>query len=176
VVEGVRPEVTASPALSLTYRPGDGRIRGRKVAILVARGVHGPSLARAQAILSKAGAVVRRLAARLNGLETADGETVEPDATFETMPSVLFDAVVVPDGDPAADELISLGHAREFLRDQFRHGKPILILGAGERVVAEAGVPTNDGSDWALVRDLDAFVDAIGKHRNWDRPTDPPRV
>ncbi len=42
--------------------------------------------------------------------------------------------------------------------------------------MAEAGVPTNDGSDWALVRDLDAFVGAIGKHRNWDRPTDPPRV
>jgi catalase len=58
VVEGVRPEVTASPALSLTYRPGDGRIRGRKVAILVARGAHGPSLARAQTTLSKAGAVV----------------------------------------------------------------------------------------------------------------------
>jgi catalase len=176
VVEPVRSEVTASPALSLTYRPGDGSIRGRKVAILAAGGVHGPSLARAQTTLSKAGAVVRLLAARLGSLETADGETVEPDATFETMPSVLFDAVLVPDGDAAADELISLGHAREFLRDQFRHGKPIVMLGAGERVVAEAGVPTDDPSDWALVRDLDAFVGAIGKHRNWDRPTDPPRV
>jgi catalase len=176
VMPAARPEVTASPALSLTYRPGDGSIRGRKVAILMARGVQSLSLTRAQATLSKAGAVVRRLAARLNGLETDNGEIVEPDATFETMPSVLFDAVVVPDGDPAADELISLGHGREFLRDQFRHGKAILMLGAGERVVAEAGVPTNDGSDWAVVRDIDAFVDAIGKHRNWDRSTDPPRV
>jgi hypothetical protein len=50
------------------------------------------------------------------------------------------------------------------------------MLGAGERVVAEAGVPTNDASDWALVRDIDALVDAISKHRNWDRSTDPPRV
>jgi catalase len=101
---------------------------------------------------------------------------VEADATFETMPSVLFDAVVVPGGEGAADRLIALGHAREFLKDQFRHAKPILMLGAGERVVAEAGVPTNDGADWALVRDVAAFVGALSKHRNWDRITDPPGV
>ncbi len=35
----VKPEVTQSKALSLFARPGDGRIRGRKVAIIVANGV-----------------------------------------------------------------------------------------------------------------------------------------
>ena len=34
----VTPEVTASPALSLFARPGDGSIRARRVAILVADG------------------------------------------------------------------------------------------------------------------------------------------
>ena len=52
------------------------------------------------------------------------------------MPSVLFDAAVVPDGAGAADRLSALGHAREFLKDQYRHCKPILMLGAGERVAA----------------------------------------
>jgi catalase len=176
VTKVLRPEVTASPALSLTHRPGDGSIRGRKVAMLIAPGVDAESLTRAQTALSKAGAVVRVLAARLGTVEAADGESVEPDGTFETMPSVLFDAVVVPDGNAGADRLISLGHAREFLADQFRHGKPILMLGAGQRVAAEAGVPTDDGSDWALVRDTPAFIAAAGKHRNWGRTTDPPRV
>jgi catalase len=176
VIKPPRPEVTASPALSLTHRPGDGSIRGRKVAVLTAPGVDAVSLSRAQTALSKAGAVVRLLGARLGSVATADSHTVELDATLETMPSVLFDAVVVPDGDGAADQLISLGHAREFLKDQFRHGKAILMVGAGERVAAEAGVPTNDGSDWALTRDVDAFIEAVGKHRNWDRTTDPPRV
>jgi catalase len=171
-----RPEVTTSPALSLTHRPGDGSIRGRKVAILTAPGVDGGSVARTQSALSKAGAVVRLLAARLGSVTAADGETVEADATFETMPSVLFDAVVVPDGDGAADQLTSLGHAREFLKDHFRHSKAILMLGAGERVVAAAGVPTSDSSDWALVRNVGAFIEAMVKHRNWDRMTDPPRV
>ncbi len=176
VMDPPRPEVTSSPALSLTHRPGDGSITGRKVAILTAPGVDAGSVTRTQAALSKAGAVVRLLAARLGSLGTASGEPVEADATFETMPSVLFDAVVVPDGPGAANELTALGHAREFLRDQFRHGKAILMLGAGERVVAEAGLPVNDKSDWALVRDVAAFIKAVGKHRNWTRPTDPPRV
>jgi hypothetical protein len=26
------------------------------------------------------------------------------------------------------------------------------------------------------VRDVQAFIGAVGKHRNWDRATDPPRV
>jgi catalase len=176
VIKPPRAEITTSPALSLTHRPGDGSIRGRKVAMLTAPGVNSDSVTRTQAALSKAGAVVRLVAARLGSVDAADGEAVEPDATFETMPSVLFDAVVVPDGDGAADQLTSLGHAREFLKDQFRHGKAILMLGAGERVVAGAGVATNDGSDWALVRDIGAFIEAVGKHRNWNRMTDPPGV
>ena len=92
------------------------------------------------------------------------------------MPSVLFDAVVVPGGDVAAERLASLGHVREFLKDQFRHCKPILTIGAGARVLAEAGLPTNDASDWALARDVAAFIEAMGKHRNWNRITDPPQI
>jgi catalase len=175
-IDPPRPEVTTSPPLSLTHRPGNGSIRGRHVAILLAPGVDAGSVDRAQAALAKAGAVVRLLAVQLGDVDTANGEDMEPDATFETMPAVLFDAVVVPDGDRAANELIALGQVREFLRDQYRHAKPILMLGAGQKVVAEAGVPTEDGADWALVRDVAAFVGALGKHRNWDRATDPPRV
>jgi catalase len=95
---------------------------------------------------------------------------------LETMPSVLFDAVVVADGQEAADQLSRLGQAREFLTGQYRHCKPILMLGAGERAVEAAGVPTGSRTDWALVRDVPAFIEAVGKHRNWERATDPPRV
>jgi catalase len=171
-----RTEVAASPALSLTARPGDGSIRGRNVAVLAAPGVDAASVTRTRASLSRAGAVVRVLAARLGSVDTLNGETLDPDATFETMPSVLFDAAVVPDGPGAADQLSALGHAREFLKDQYRHCKPILMLGVGQRVVEAAGVPIGDRADWALVRELPAFMEAVGRHRNWDRATDPPGV
>nr|MDP9121733.1 catalase HPII [Acidobacteriota bacterium] len=85
------------------------------------------------------------------------------------MPSVLFDAVVVPDGKSAAKALSHLGQALEFIKDQCRHCKPILVLGAGEAVASEAGIPLDDPEDWAIVRELPAFVAAIGKHRNWNR-------
>jgi catalase len=175
LMEPPRPEVRQSPALSMTFRPGDGSIRGRRIAILLAAGVDAASVTETQAALAKAGAVVRLLAARLGGVEAMGGETLEADATLETMPSVLFDAVVVPDGDEAARELASLGHALEFLKDQYRHCKPILMLGTGGKVVRGAGV-LGGGDDWAMVRDVRSFVRAVGRHRNWDRAVDPPRV
>jgi catalase len=176
LIDPPTPEVAVSPALSLSSRPGDGSIRGRKIAILLAPGVNAGSVTQAHAALTKAGAVVRLLAARLGTVAVTGDDDLEPDATFETMPSVLFDAVVVPDGERAASELGLLGHAREFLKDQYRHCKPILMLGAGAAVVEKAGVPTDDASDWAMVRDLRAFIEAVGKHRNWDRGMDPPTV
>jgi catalase len=92
------------------------------------------------------------------------------------MPSVLFDAAVVPDGEKAAQELRSLGQALEFLKDQYRHCKPLLMMGSGESVVAAAGIPVDDESDWALARELPAFEAAVGRHRNWARASDPPPV
>ncbi len=173
--EAPTPEITSSPALSLTSRPGDGGIRGRKIAILIAAGTEARSVAGMQKSLTDAGAVVRLLAARL-GTFKGEGGVLEADATFETMPSVLFDAVIVPDGEGAAEELGSLGQALELLKDQYRHCKPILVVGAGEAVAAEAGIPLDDPADWAIVRELPAFVAAVGKHRNWDRAIDPPAV
>ncbi len=168
-------EIDRSPALSLTFRPGDGGIRGQKVAILTAAGVEEDSVVSTGAALIKAGAVVRLVAATLAAVVTTTGKDLEPDATFETMPSVLFDAVVVPDGDQSVSELASLGQALEFLKDQYRHCKPILWLGAGQLLLEEAGIPIGDSSDWAMDRNVRALR-AIAKHRNWDRATDPPAV
>jgi len=142
----------------------------------MASGVDEASVAATEQALTKGGAVVRRLAARLAPVAAAGGGALEPDGTFETMPSVLFDGVVVPDGESSANELRSLGQVLEFLKDQYRHCKPILLLGAGDEVAVAAGVPVEDGADWALVRDRRAFLDAVARHRNWDRATDPPIV
>jgi hypothetical protein len=52
----------------------------------------------------------------------------------------------------------------------------MLLVGAGREVATTAGVPTDDRADWAIAREVPAFIGAVGKHRNWDRATDPPRV
>jgi catalase len=168
-------EVEVSPSLSLTFRPGGGDIRGRKVAVLLAPGVDARSVTTVQKALARRGAVVRLLAVRL-GRVGSGRSALASDATFETSPSVLYDAVVIPDGAESAEELASLGQALEFLKDQYRHCKPILVLGAGTSVLEAAGLPGEDEADWALTHELPAFLEAVGRHRNWERATDPPAV
>jgi catalase len=166
-----KAEVQASAALSLTARPGDGGARGLQVAILIAPGITPRSVDAVRKRLAEVGAVVRLVGPRLGAVDGLDA-----DGTLETMPSVLFDAVVVPDGESGADELGSLGQALEFLKDQYRHAKPILFLGSGVSVLEEAGVTTDDDEDWAIVSDVGAFLEALARRRNWERQIDPPPV
>jgi catalase len=111
----VTPEVDASPALSLLARVGDGGIRSRKIALLVADGVDGKSLAALQAALLNAGAIPRLVGAKLGTVTAEGGETFEPDATMENTPGFLFDALVLPDGQAAAEALAAVGHTMDFV-------------------------------------------------------------
>jgi len=177
-----KPEVTRSPTLSLMARPGDGSIRGRKVAILVAAGVDGAGAMAIHAALTQAGAVPRIVAPRLGAVASESGDALEPDATLETMPSVLFDAVVVAGGEASADALCDLGHAVEFVTDQYRHCKAMLGIGAGGRLLEKAGIDVTEDDSALMVADgadskvTAAFIAAIAAHRNWDRALDPPPV
>jgi catalase len=182
-----RPEVTVSPALSLFARPGDGSIRGRRVAILVADGVDGDAAAAAHAALAARGAVPRYVGARLGRVQTESGDTLDVEVTLETTPSVLYDAVVVPGGRAAVVVLGNLGHAAELVKDQYRHCKPIVALGAGCDLVENAGVPARlpgGGEDPGLIlapdgdakKALARFIAAMAKHRHHEREMDPPPV
>jgi catalase len=182
-----KPEVAASPALSLFARPGDGSIRTRRIAILVADGVAGADLNSLHEGLTAQGAVPRFVGARLGSVESADGDRIEVDATLEAVPAVLYDALVIPSGREAINTLGNLGHAAEFIKEQYRHCKPILVLGAGRDLVENAGVPLTLASgdpdpgvltfpDEQADEALALFVKAIGKHRHFAREMDPPPV
>ena len=179
------PEVRVSPALSLTALPGTVGIRTRKVAILVADGVEAEPLRSLAAELTRQGAIVRLLGARLGGFTAADGTRVEVDGTFENHPSVLFDGAVLPDG-PAASAALD-GRVAEFIKDQFRHGKTVLAVGAAAVLLEGHGIPATlptGGRDSGVVivdpRDEVLFVKSVIKalahHRHPERETDPPRV
>jgi hypothetical protein len=81
----------------------------------------------------------------------------------------------------------AVGHAGEFIKEQFRHCKPILAIGAGRDLVENAGVFTRlpsgepdpglitvaaDEVDSATLR----FIEAIARHRHFERYADPPLV
>ncbi|RYF33968.1 MAG: catalase, partial [Comamonadaceae bacterium] len=183
----VVPEITASPALSLMARPGDGSIRTRKVAILVADGVHGASVAAVQAALLAQGAVGRLVGPRIGGFTTAEGETIQADASLENEPGFLFDGLVLPDGEAAIETLAAIGHTDAFIKDQYRHCKTLMAFGASQSLLAEAKVeetlPTGEADPGILLADAadgeqaaQRFIQALALHRHPERETDPPMV
>jgi catalase len=182
----VEPEVTVSPALSLFARPGDGSIRARRVAFLVADGIVAEPLRTLADRLLAEGAVPRFVGSTFGAVEPTDGDAIEVDVTVEATPSVLYDAAVLPDGQAAAAALSADGRMLEFLKDQHRHCKPILAIGTASQVLEDAGVPLtlpSGAPDPGLLQSEatdnslpDAFVALLAKHRLFDRETDPPRV
>ena len=179
------PEVTASPALSLTALPGETGVRTRRVAILVANGVEGASLKALHVALTSAGAVPRFVAPRLGTVRTTSGGAIEADASMENSPPVLFDALILPDGEAGIEALAADGHTMEFLANQYRHCKTILALGASRALLEKAGIPVRSGArkDVGLLilprDDAQAgkrFMAALAMHRHPERDSDPPPV
>jgi len=182
-----QPEVTKSPALSLLARPGDGSLTGRKVAILVAPGVEGEAVATAQAALLEQGVVARLVGPRIGRMPTASGDVIDADASMENEPGFLFDALILPDGQEAVAALAQDGHTMEFIKDQFRHCKTILALGASRQLLVKAGLPVSmdksqaqGGTGLILAEAGDAgaaiaaFIEAMAMHRHFGREMDPP--
>ncbi|MEY4642460.1 MAG: Catalase [Pseudomonadota bacterium] len=182
-----KPEVTESPALSLFARPGETGIQARRIAVMVADGVAGQSLLNLHQQLAAEGAVPRFVGIKLGPVTTGDGEPIEVEISLEAGPSVLYDALVLPDGEAGVQALSHSGHAIEFLKDQYRHCKPILLLGAATALLDKAGIPPAlpDGeADPGLLQfaaeegdgAFAAFAEAISMHRHFARETDPPVV
>ncbi|HKY01696.1 MAG TPA: catalase [Burkholderiales bacterium] len=182
-----KPEIDKSSALSLLARPGDGSIRGRRVALLVANGVEGGSLQAVYKNLLDAGAVPRYIGVRLGKVTTTSGEVLHVEVSLEAAPSVLFDALVLPDGEAGVETLLGVGNTLEYAKDQYRHCKPILALGAGSEILDAANIdpilPNGDPDPglvlWTGDGDGDPtslFMEAIAKHRHFQRETDPPLI
>ncbi len=177
-------EVQVSPALSLTALPGNCGIRTRQVAILVATGVHKASIAAVHAALAAEGAVTHFVGSRVGKFIADDGGEIEANKSMENSPSVLFDALVLPDGDAAIKTLARDGHTMEYVKDQFRHCKTILALGAGRSLLEKAGIMAGGETDpGILVADSDEaenaaskYVAAIAAHRHPSRDSDPPKI
>jgi catalase len=181
------PDYPPSPSLSLLARPGKAGIRARRVAFLAADGVDAGLVRQVYAALLKDGAQPRIVGQRLGQLRSISDKPLDVEVTVAATPSVLYDGVVVAHGEASVAALARDGRVLEFLRDQYRHDKPFLVLGAGRQLVAHAGIPAalpnGEPDPGLLVADpgglaaaLAAFKGALARHRVYARETDPPRV
>ncbi len=189
------PQPRSSAGLSLLSRPGNGTPAGRRVALLSHEGMDGASMRSVHAALLAAGAVPRFVGRRLGALQAGiEDEPVQVEVTLEAAPSVLWDAAVLPDAlaidrHQAGRNAAPLHRQPElvdFVREQFRHGKPMLLLGEAIELLRAAGVPEAllDGDpqqglyrceaprDPALQIDAEsvaAFIAGLARHRHFER-------
>lgn len=183
------PKPTPSPALSFENNKGDGSIRTRQVAVLVAEGVDADQVDTVRSALTAQGAIVEVLAPHDGEFIGSDGVSHPVDRALPTVASVLYDAVVLP-GDPSSVPRTAQDPAvLKFVRDAYRHGKAIAALGSGidvlklleptrlrtadehEHTVSDEGVvthaPTAGPASEQFAR---AFIEAVAAHRHRNRP------
>lgn len=177
-------KVSEDSALSMAARPG-GNIKTRKIAFLVADGVDAPALRRLVVDMTAAGASCKLVGAQLGSVSTASGKQLVVDHTFSTMPSVMFDAVLIPGGNESTAALCSLGEAVHFVLEAYKHCKTICALNEGQQLLSTLGfnieknpelitVPTPGVllADARKVLDGQVSLDfqaAMAQHRHWDR-------
>ena len=93
----------------------------------------------------------------------------------------------MPVGEKAVKALSKLGQAAEFVQNVYRHCKPLLAIGAGKALLDGCGAsPKLDNGDedpGVIVADagehdeaIEKFIDALAKHRHFEREKDPPAV
>ncbi|MES3002100.1 MAG: catalase [Pseudomonadota bacterium] len=184
-VRGKLPiEASAPLSMETPVNPnGNGPvIATRKVAVLVADGVEVGAMRAIISALADAGASAKIIASRLGFVATSSGQQLAVDHTFANMPSVMFDAVLVPGGAANAQVLAANGDAVHFVLEAYKHCKAICVIGEGVQLLSTLGIGADEAgpampgvvvgkndppSRPQLVQD---FTVAIAKHRHWMRP------
>ncbi|WP_277966014.1 catalase HPII [Pantoea trifolii] len=159
-------------SLSLYAQPS-GDIKGRQVALLLSDGVKAADVLAILQALKAQGVHAKILAAHMGQVLADDGSVLPVDATFTGLPSLTFDAVIVPDGN--IDALLLSGDARYFLLEAYKHLKAIGLSGDARRFKAQFNVQDNETEE-GLVEDVKAegtfmadFLSVMASHRVWSR-------
>ncbi|KAI9105348.1 catalase [Phlyctochytrium arcticum] len=131
-----------SPALSIDHFPLKN-IKSKKIGVLAAANVSSTQISGVKSALEAKGAVVDIISSRLGPIPSTD---VVATQTFATADSVFYDALFVPGGQSATYLQQSFWEFEDtwaFIRDSYRHGKPIGALGEAVDFVKMAIKPAD---------------------------------
>jgi catalase len=159
----------ASPALSQSNTKFD-TIATRKIAFLVADGFSMKDYKKMSSALKKEGAMVKIIAPHGGTVKCDTDMDHDVDAAIATTESVLFDAVYIPGGKASAKALLKDGKFSKFVNETLKHCKAIAAESDAEDFIDETYVSKfkDDRAIFINEKPKD-FIDAIAKHRNWDR-------
>ncbi|KKO45266.1 hypothetical protein WG68_11100 [Arsukibacterium ikkense] len=161
--DAIMPVLIALTALS---------IRQRQIAILIENGVEHASLAALYGALTDAGAIVHLVGTRIGIFVGTNGENIAVNQSLEHTPSVLFDALILPDGNKAVHALATSLDTSEFIKNLYRNGKTILALGSGRQLLDRAAIKASNQDDGVLLANSSdvagvalTFIKAIAAQR-----------
>ncbi|SHM13657.1 catalase [Flavobacterium xanthum] len=174
----VPQSVKSSASLSmLKSKTLSKTIATRQVAFLCSEGADRASINAMKTALEKEGASIKIIAPHLGSIKTDDGSEVKVDQSFLIASSVLFDAVYIP-GGKNAKFMNSNDAVIEFINEAYKHCK---VIGADESDIFSNTKRTDkldstEGENGIIINSKNpdktfttSFIDAMGKHRFWDR-------
>jgi protease I len=119
-------------------------LQGKRVAILATDGFEQEELESPRQALDNAGALAEIVSLKpgmIKGWKHTDwGDQFEVDRTLDGANPHDYDALVLPGGVMNPDKLRANNDAVEFVRDFFRHGKPVAAICHGPWTLINAGV------------------------------------
>ncbi len=178
---GLRPPVLKVVGTTTTEAPvavaaAEG-IHSRRIALLVSDGVDRQILTELSAALTQEGALPKVLAPALKIACSGTSDVFKADAVIDASESVLFDAFIICDGDPAQIPDRHCLKLTEFVAEAHRHLKPIIAVGArGREHLSAANIEPHVEpvhGVWCAERIDEDFIllarVLIATHRFWDR-------
>lgn len=181
---GGKKRVALSPSLRTIDNPNNGSsLKGRKVAILVEDGFDSSVVDALQKALQKEMVQFEVVSKKLGNRSAEKGSDLKTDKTYLTTASLMYDAVFVPGGSKAAEAMKDMGDTLLFIREAFKHGKPIAVIGEATQVLEACQLPELlvfdvPSSDKGVVSSKDnskqeevirLFQKAMTKYRFWER-------
>ncbi len=153
-------------------------IKTRKIAMLATDGFNDSSFDSMKNALQGAGAVTKIVASHLGVIKSINGKEIKVDESFLTTSSVLFDAIYIPGGSESINALSKCPEVPDFIKQVFKHYKPIAVNGEGlDLFIASGSIKKLDNKmDEKLFKEGIAinktpadFIKQIAQHRFWNR-------
>jgi catalase len=162
-------EPMTSPSLAMVTEneyPVDGRV----VHVLANDGCDLTGIRAIQKAILAAGAVPHVIAPHKGAIAgRRRGDELTVDRSFHTASSAECDAIVVAHGTGLAGQMA----VATYVQAAYRHMKPIAAWGDGVEVLESAGIAASAPGvfgDEKVNRTLTrSLLDALGRHRHWDR-------
>lgn len=162
-------EVERSEALSMAHTRKE-TVETRRIAIFAVEGVDINQVQSIKKALVNQKAMVKIISSNFGELKSDNGNLLI-DESILVSASVLFDALVLPDGTEEMNKLLQNDKRfGEFLQNTYNHCKPIAANGTGLTYMKESLADLYKSDKGVVInKSIDEFIDAVKQHRFWDR-------